>query len=211
MGFHIHIVDDHRLFRQGLKILVENIPGITKITETNNGQEFISFLQTEQPDLILIDIEMPVLNGVEATKAAIRLFPDLKVIALSMFGDEEYYQQMIDAGARGFLLKNTDFSEVKNGIFAVLEGGNCFSEEILYKIIQNKTPRVEISDDILSDREKDILFEICLGLSNHEIAEKLSISKRTVDKHRSNILFKTNSKNTASLVMYAIKHNLIEP
>ena len=211
MGIHIHIVDDHRLFRQGLKILIENLPNVDKITESNNGQEFITFLQTEHPDLVLMDIEMPIINGVEATRHAMQLFPDLKIVALSMFGDEDYYYQMIDAGARGFLLKNTDFSEVKNAISAVLEGSNYFSEELLYAIIRNiKTHKTETSDDLLSEREKCILLEICSGLSNQEIADKLSISKRTVDKHRSNILLKTNSKNTASLVMYAIKHNLIE-
>lgn len=211
MGIHIHIVDDHKLFRQGLKILIENLPNIDRITETNNGQEFISFLQNECPDLVLMDIEMPVINGVEATRYGLQLYPDLKVVALSMFGDEDYYYQMIDAGARGFLLKNTDFSEVKNAISAILEGSNYFGEELLYSIIRNiKTHKSDTADDVLSEREKGILLEICSGLSNQEIADKLCISKRTVDKHRSNILLKTSSKNTASLVMYAIKNNLIE-
>jgi DNA-binding NarL/FixJ family response regulator len=211
MGLHIHLVDDHRLFRQGLRMLIENIPEVEKITESDNGQEFLDSLSFSMPDLVLIDIEMPVLNGIEATRKALQINPELKIIALSMYGDEDYYYQMIDAGARGFVIKNTDFNEVKKAIFSVLDQNNYFSEELLYALIRNiKSHKTETPENVLSDREKDILFEICKGLSNQEIADKLEISKRTVDKHRCNILLKTGCKNTASLVIYAMKHRLIE-
>lgn len=211
MGLHIHLVDDHKLFRQGLKMLIENIPNVEKITESDNGREFIESLSTSIPDLVLMDIEMPVLNGIDATREALKKYPNLKIIALSMYGDEDYYYQMIDAGVKGFVIKDTDFNEVKRAITSVLEQNNYFSEELLYSLIRNiKTHKTNFHEDVLSDREKDILIEICLGLSNQEIADKLNISKRTVDKHRYNILLKTGSKNTASLVMWAIKNRLIE-
>ncbi len=211
MGLHIHLVDDHKLFRQGLKMLIENIPNVEKITESDNGREFIDSLKTSIPDLVLMDIEMPVLNGIDATIEALKKHPDLKIIALSMYGDEDYYYQMIEAGVKGFVIKDTDFNEVKKAISSVLEHNNYFSEELLYSLIRNiKTHKTNFQEDVLSDREKDILLEICSGLSNQEIADKLDISKRTVDKHRYNILLKTGSKNTASLVMWAIKNRLIE-
>lgn len=211
MSYHIHLVDDHKLFRQGLRILIENLPDVEKISESDDGAEFLEAINSEIPSLVLMDIDMPIINGIEATRKALALYPDLKIIALSMYGDEEYYYQMIDAGARGFLLKNTDFNEVKKAIYSVLDGNNYFSEDLLYNLIRTiKTRKSEPIEDILSVREKDILFHICLGLSNQEIADKLTISKRTVDKHRCNILFKTNCKNTASLVIYAIKQHLIE-
>ena len=211
MENHIHIVDDHRLFRQGLKILIENLPNINKISESDNGSEFLEFIKTSVPTLVLMDIDMPIINGIEATRRALELYPEIKIIALSMYGDEEYYYQMIDAGARGFLLKNTDFNELKKAIYSVLEGNNYFSEELLYLLIRNiKTHKTEPDDNILSIREKDILLHICKGLSNQEIAEELSISKRTVDKHRCNIILKTNCKNTERLVIYAIKKQLNE-
>jgi DNA-binding NarL/FixJ family response regulator len=192
-------------------MLIENIPEVEKITESDNGQEFLDSLSFSMPDLVLIDIEMPVVNGIEATRKALQINPELKIIALSMYGDEDYYYQMIDAGARGFIIKNTDFNEVKKAIFSVLDQNNYFSEELLYALIRNiKTHKPEVHENVLSDREKDILIEICQGLSNQEIADKLEISKRTVDKHRCNILFKTGCKNTASLVIYAMKHRLIE-
>lgn len=210
MGLHVHLVDDHKLFRQGLKLLIENIDQVGKISESSNGHEFLEALANDVPDLVLIDIEMPILNGIDATKAALQLNPDLKIIALSMYGDQDYYYQMIESGVKGFVIKNSDFNEVKKAILTVLDNNNYFSEELLYSLIKNiRTHKNGISENVISEREKDILIEICRGLSNQEIAEKLQISKRTVDKHRCNILLKTGSKNTASLVIYAIKNRLI--
>jgi DNA-binding NarL/FixJ family response regulator len=128
-----------------------------------------------------------------------------------MYGEEEYYYKMVDAGAKGFLVKDSDISEVREAITTVNKGGSYFSQELLYHVIQKiKHRESESKSANLSKREKEILLKICEGLSNQEIAEALFISKRTVDKHRANLLGKTNSKNTASLILFAIRNKLIE-
>ncbi len=209
---NIYIVDDHSLFRNGLKLLLSAFPEIQVISECSTGAEFLQALKVSLPDVVLMDIEMPVMNGIEATRQAIEKYPELKIITLSMFGEEEYYYKMIDAGAKGFILKNSDIDEVIKAIKTVVQGNTYFSQELLYNVVKNfrevrKTDQIQLQ---LSQRELEILEYICKGLSNQEIAKELNISKRTVDKHRSNILSKTDTKNTASLVMFAVEHRLIE-
>ena len=213
MAYKILIVDDHKLFREGLKLLLSNLDYISEVYEAENGQVFLDLIQNGiVPDLVLMDIEMPELDGILATQAVMVTHPEIKIIALSMYGEDAYYYKMIDAGAKGFLLKNSEFDQVKEAIDTVLDGSNYFSEELLYSIIKKfKTNQKEWSNgEELSEREQEILYLICKGYSNQEIAEELFISKRTVDNHRANILFKTNTKNTASLVVYAIKNKLVE-
>lgn len=209
---NITIVDDHTLFREGLKLLLQNFSFVGSITEAENGIQFLKQLESHCPDVVLMDIDMPGIDGVETTAKALNHSPQLKIIALSMFGEEEYYYQMIGAGARGFLLKNSEVGIVREAIQTVAEGSSYFSEELLYNIVKNikKSNNSQAPQHILSEREQEILMLICKGLSNAEIAENLSISKRTVDKHRENILSKTESKNTASLVMFAIKNKLVD-
>jgi DNA-binding NarL/FixJ family response regulator len=207
----IIIVDDHQLFRNGLKMLLEASPDFEIAGEASNGEEFLRLLKTCSADVALMDINMPELDGIEATKRGLKLCPAISVIALSMYGEEEYYYKMVDAGAKGFLLKDSDISEVREAILTVRKGGSYFSQELLYHVIQKfKHRESEAKSANLSRREKEILLKICEGLSNQEIAETLFISKRTVDKHRANLLGKTNSKNTASLILFAIKNKLIE-
>jgi DNA-binding NarL/FixJ family response regulator len=208
----ILIVDDHKLFREGLKILLKNLEEVREVREAPDGEIFLTMIKTYHPDLVLMDIEMPRINGIEATVKALELYPDLKIIALSMYGDEEYFQKMVDAGVCGFLLKNSEFSEVKKAITTVMQGNNYFTEEILYKLVSRfKTKPAQVESPVsLSDRELEILLLICKGLSNQEIADKLFISKRTVDHHRASLLTKTDTKNAASLVIYAIKNKMIE-
>ena len=208
----ILLVDDHTLFRNGLKMLLDTLPGYNVTGEASNGKEFLELIAKYDYDIIFLDIEMPEINGIEAANKAIELKPDLKIITLSMYGDEEYYDQMVDAGAKGFLLKNTNLQEVKTAIDTVMSGGNYFSQELMQSLLRNyksikesKEPESE-----LSEREIEILLLICSGLSNQEIGDRLFISKRTVEKHRANILCKSNCKNTAGLVMYAIKNQIIE-
>ena len=205
------IVDDHNLFRNGLKILLTTSGHFNVVAEAENGKEFLDLLSHIQPDIVLMDIDMPVLDGIEATKEALKRYPNLKVITLSMFGEEEYYYKMIEAGVKGFLLKNSDINEVKNALITVYQGGKYFSQELLYNVVKNihSSHKEQELSEALSDREIEVLIQICNGLSNNEIADNLHISKRTVDKHRANLLDKTNSKNTAHLVMFAIKNKLI--
>jgi DNA-binding NarL/FixJ family response regulator len=207
----IIIADDHQLFRNGLKILLNAFPEFEVTGEASNGEEFLNILRNTKAEIVLMDINMPEMDGIEATRKGLKLCPDLEIIALSMYGEEEYYNKMVDAGAKGFVLKDSDISEVKEAILTVRKGGSYFSQELLYHVIQKIKHRENESKSAnLSKREKEILIKICEGLSNQEIAETLFISKRTVDKHRANLLGKTNSKNTASLILFAIKNKLIE-
>jgi len=209
----IIIVDDHLIFRQGLKsiILSENIANV--IGEAQNGTEFIKLLSDLTPDLVLMDIDMPNMNGFDATKKAIELFPDLKIIAFSMFSDEDYYYKMLDYGVKGFILKTCGINELENAIQNVMMGDSYFSNELLRKIINNlgKQDIAKSSKpDKLTNREIEVLQQICLGLTNDEIANKLDISPLTIKSHRSNLLEKTISRNTPALILFAIKNKLVE-
>jgi len=165
----------------------------------------------EQFDIVFMDIDLPETDGIEITKRAISMRPELNVIALTMYGEEDYFIRMIYAGAKGFILKNSGIQEVEEAIQNVMAGSSYFSREIMNVLVQNISKKKKtIKSEELSEREEEVLYHICRGLSNKEIANKLFISKRTVDKHRENILLKTNSKNTANLVMYAIKHGIVE-
>ena len=207
----VFLVDDHQLFREGLKLLLSNLPLIGRVRLAASGSEFLGALQEEVPDVVFMDIEMPVMNGIETTEAALERYPGLRIIALSMYGEEEYYTKMIQAGVKGFLLKNSGIREVENALLSVSQGKNYFSQEIVDGMVSNLTRRKKSSrPGELSEREAEVLLHICKGLSNKEIAGTLFLSKRTVDKHRENLLMKTGSKNTAGLVMYAIQSGIIE-
>lgn len=210
---NILLVDDHTLFRNGLKMLLDTLPGYEVTGEASNGKEFLEMVTKDKYDVIFLDIEMPYINGIDAAKRAIDNDPELKIIALSMYGEEEYFDKMVDAGVKGFLLKNSNLQEVKTAINTVMAGGNYFSQELMQNLLRNYKVGKESKDceSELSEREIEIVLLISQGLSNQEIGDQLFISKRTVEKHRANILDKTNCKNTAGLVMFAIKNQLIEP
>jgi DNA-binding NarL/FixJ family response regulator len=161
-----------------------------------------------------MDISMPRMNGIEATSKAMLKYPDLKIIALSMFGEENYYFNMLQAGVRGFILKDSGFEELLKAINKVLEGDNYFSNKILTSLIKsqadvNKTKKNGEEDIKLSKREIEVLALICEGYSNKEIAEKLSISQRTIEGNRSSLLIKTGSKDSVNLALYALKNKLL--
>ena len=157
-----------------------------------------------------MDFAMPGLDGAQTTERALARRPDLRIITLSMFGEESYYSRMVQAGARGFLLKDSDIGDVIEAIDAVMSGGSYFSPQLLSSLTGRMRTRDDVPDEQLSVREREILVAVCRGLSNQEIADELFISKRTVDKHRANILEKTGCKNTASLVVYAIRNGIVE-
>ena len=210
---NIIIVDDHLIFRQGLKsiISIENIANV--IGEASNGLELLKLLSELKPDLVLMDIDMPHMNGLDATEKAMELMPELKIIAFSMFSDEEYYYKMIDRGVKGFILKTSGIKELENAIQNVMSGDSYFSNELLRKIINNfghSTNNKPVLQDNLTEREIEILQQICLGLSTDEIAEKLFISPKTVKSHKSNLLEKTVCKNTPALILFAIKNKIVE-
>jgi len=207
----IIIVDDHRMFRESLRkiLTIEKVAEV--VAEAANGKEFLSLLDQHTPDLVLMDIAMPELNGIEATKLGIEKQPDLKVLCLSSFGDEKYYFNMVEAGAKGFVLKNAGINELENAIRDVANGGSWFSSELLQKIIVslNSKPKKNAASD-LTEREIEILKLVCESMTNEQIAEKINLSYDTVKWHRSNILAKTGCSNIAGLVIFAIKSDLIE-
>ena len=202
------LVDDHSIFREGLKrlLVAEKIADV--IGEAKNGKEFLEILEKNIPDLVLMDIAMPIMDGVEATKIATETYPDIQILALSMFDDEKYYHRMIESGVKGFVLKTADIKELEKAIIEVASGGNWFSNELLRKIITSASKKS--ANDILSHRELEVLKFICRGYSNEQIANELHLSFDTIKWHRSNILSKTACKNTASLIMYSIRNSLVE-
>ncbi len=207
----IVLVDDHTLFRNGLRGLLDGRRGCRVVGEYADGAEFVAAVPALDADIVFMDFSMPAMNGDAATAAALRLRPDLKIICLSMFGDENYYSRMVDSGARGFLLKDSDIDEVFEAVDAVSAGGDYFCRALLdsFSSTLRRGSAAEETEQI-SERERDVLLGICQGLSTQQIADTLFISKRTVDAHRANILEKTGCNNTASLVVYAMKHRLVE-
>ena len=214
----IALVDDHSLFRKGLKVLLSSRKDFSIVADVGSGEEFLEVLMQAQPDVVFMDYAMPQMNGAETTRRALEMLPDLKIITLSMFGDNAYYSDMMSSGAKGFLLKDSEFAEVVEAVETVFEGGTYFSASLLESLshsLRSTGATASVADDIaeadrLSEREIEVLLAICQGLSTQEIADKLFISKRTVDKHRANILEKSGCKNTASLVVYAIRNDFVE-
>lgn len=207
------IADDHKIFREGLKALINNEEIGIVIAEASNGKELIDILQTKKPDMAIVDISMPVMDGIEATKKALEIIPELKILALSMFGDEQYYYSMIEAGVKGFVIKTSGMHELENAIKTILAGDSYFSNELLRNIISKLSPgsgkTANSKIEKLSKREMQVLVEICKGKNNKEIAETLYISSSTIKGHKQKIFKKTNCTNTAALIVYAIKNNLI--
>lgn len=211
----IALVDDHTLFRNGLKMLLSTHPGVEVVLEAASGEEFLAEVGSVRPDVVFMDYAMPGINGAQTSEQALLLCPELKIISLTMFADNAYYSQMVASGAKGFLLKDSEFDEVVEAVDVVAGGGSYFSESLLatlsHSLRSTHSPTDNIAEaDRLSEREIEILVGICRGESTQEIADRLYISKRTVDKHRANILEKSGCKNTASLVVYAIRNGLVE-
>jgi DNA-binding NarL/FixJ family response regulator len=201
------IADDHTLFRQGLKMILEDIENIEVVADVSNGKELIDIAGIINPDLIIMDINMPVINGIETSRILLHENPDRKILVVSMYGDEQYYNSVIENGVKGFILKDADNSELRTAIKLILNGKSYFSQELLLKLIRNRQTNSQIA---LSPREKEILALICEGLSTSEIAVKLFLSERTVENHRASLLDKTGCRNSLSLVIYAIRNNLVD-
>ena len=210
MERRIILVDDHSLFRNGLRGLLEHCAGCRVVGEAASGEEFLTMIDRVETDIVFMDFAMPGLDGAQTTERALARHPELKIITLSMFGEESYYSRMVEAGAKGFLLKDSDIGDVLEAMDAVMAGGSYFSPQLLTSLTGRMRTREDAADEQLSAREREILVAVCQGLSNQEIADALFISKRTVDKHRANILEKTGCKNTASLVVYAIRNGIVE-
>ena len=211
----IAIIEDLPIVLEGIKLLINNIKDFEIVAEFSNGQEFTDNLQSFPADVILTDIDMPVMDGITATKIALSLNPELKIIALSMYNDRKYYYEMVTAGAKGFVLKQSPSNKLETAIREVHNGGNYFSEELLRSVIIEmqsiESLLVEEKKKLmkLTDRESDILNLICQGLTNKELADKLFVSVRTIESTKSRLMEKTSTRNNAGLIIWAIKNKIV--
>jgi len=213
----ILIADDHEVVRDGLKNILLTLGNISVVGEVANGEDAVNQYNTLKPDLVIMDISMPGMNGIEATRIIKENDPEAKILVLTMHDNQEYLNQIIRSGAKGFVLKNTDKDELLQAVKTVAAGENFFSKDISKLTIDNyirsakDTEKSETYKEVpLTKREIEILKFIAEGHSNQEIANKLFISYNTVDTHRKNIMHKLSIKNTAGLVRYAIEKGLIE-
>lgn len=208
----IVLVDDHSIFSKGLSLLLNEVLEFKVIGEARNGEDFLNKLPLWKPDVVLMDIKMPVMDGIQATNLALKTYPKLKIIALTMFGESHYYRSMADAGAVGFVQKNVSGSELQKAIKNVMKGESYFSDSIKKDISSyaNSDLSIEEYNEKLTEREFEVLSYIVKGLSANEIAEKMFISSRTVEGHRANLISKTGTRNVVDLVIYAIRNHLIE-
>lgn len=217
MPVRVAIADDHVLFRKGLITILELDDDLEVMYDADNGEELIKKLEAQVPEVILMDLKMPVMDGMEATKLIKAKYPEVKILILSMYDEEKFIIHCLELGANGYLLKNTDPDEVVKAIHTVVEKDFYFNNHIstvMLKGLNQKTrakgkPQFDNSVE-LTKREREILELICKELTTPEMAEKLFISNRTVEGHRKNLLEKTGAKNTAGLVVFALKNELVE-
>jgi DNA-binding NarL/FixJ family response regulator len=208
----IVLVDDHQMFREGLKFVLEQISEFEIIGAAANGQEYMELLKNTVPDVVIMDIGMPVMDGIEATRKTTENYPNVSVIALSMFGDQEYYHRMVSVGVKGFLIKEAGIDELEKAVRIVHTGNTYFSQELLRNIIVTiSNTKVKPRDaQQLSKREQEVLRMICKGFTTKEISDLLFISQKTVEGHKANLFSKTQSKNSLNLMLYAVKNKLVE-
>lgn len=210
------IADDHPMIRFGLSSLLEDCKDIKLVGEAVNGEEAVNIVMNEHVDLVVMDIKMPVLNGIEATVKIKAKEPHVKVLSFSMHDEHKYIVKMLEAGATGYILKNTGKTELISAIYKLINGENYFSAEVASVMVTPYLRKTHVDADIpvievpLTKREEQVLQLICLEYTNHEIGKRLLISARTVDTHRRNLLQKLDVKNTAGLVRYAMKTDLLE-
>jgi DNA-binding NarL/FixJ family response regulator len=209
----LFLVDDHSLVRDGMRALLSNTQGLRVVGDASNGQELLDKLPKTPADIVLMDLQMPVLDGFATLPFLRERFPEVRVLILSMLTHERYVGQVLDAGAAGYILKSADQAEIIAAIRSVAAGKRFLCSDIALELLQ-KVLHPEVAADTkkidgLSYRELEVLRLIAEGLTNNAIAEKLFVSRRTVETHRQNILEKTQVKNTAALVKYAVEHGLL--
>lgn len=209
----LYVVDDHKIVRQGIISMISENPDYVVLGEANNGHEFLETIKNapELPDIVLMDITMPVMDGISCTMELSRNFPAIKVITLTMVKQNAHIKKMLQAGAVGYILKSGDKMELFRAIDSVYAGTSYFSPSVSNEVMMNmmrikKKPTGLVT---LSSREKEVLELIARDYGNKEIADKLSISIRTVESHKQNLIAKTNTKSVAGLIVYAVRNNLI--
>jgi DNA-binding NarL/FixJ family response regulator len=209
----ILIGEDHPIVRDGLKAILLNDPTI-KIDEASNGKEVLEKISESEPDIAILDINMPILDGFATAKHISLHYPNIKMLVLSMHDHDNYIAKMFEAGAKGYMLKSNHTDELLYAIKRIHSGGVYLSPEItikhLHRILEENSIRKEQTQQVpLSKREFEVLILIAEGLTNNEIADKLFTSRRTIETHRKNLIEKTGSKNTASLIKFAIQNRMV--
>ncbi len=206
------IADDHQMFIDGLKALLKREKSIQITGEVSNGADAYEFIRQQPPDLLITDISMPGMSGVELTRLVKLNFPEVKVLVLSMYNDREIVSEILMSEAEGYILKNTGRQELLNAIHRIADNSTYYSNEVLNIMMtrMKKQKAIEKNTAVLTSREIEIVKLIMEEFSSEEIAEKLFISKRTVDTHRKNIIQKTNTRTLVGLIKFAIENSLVE-
>ena len=206
------IADDHTVFRQGLRMVLNDDPQLQLLTEAKDGEQLLDRLKFHEPDVILLDLKMPGMDGIEATRLIREKYPEVKILILTMHDDEQLILHLLEAGANGYLIKNADAEEIKLALHACAESGYYFSDYVstlMLKSLKNKTAPKYKSGISLNDREKEVLQLICEGLTAVEIGKKIFLSHRTVEGIKASLLDKTGARNTAGLIMYPVKQGIV--
>jgi len=211
----VAIADDHKIFRKGVILSLRQYTNIKFVQEAENGQDLIDGLAESNPDIILMDLKMPVKDGIETTKYINKHFPSIRIIILTMYEDERFVGHLMDSGANGYLLKSTEPAEIKKAISDVMRTGfylNNFVNKILIKKNYSKqkfNPNLN-SEVVISEREKEVLTLVCMEYTAQEIAQKMEISARTVEAIKDRLMERFGVKNSVGLVFYSMKNSLID-
>jgi DNA-binding NarL/FixJ family response regulator len=216
MLIRVVIADDHSVVRQGLRAWLERSGYIQVVGEAADGREAVAMVDELKPDVVMMDIAMPMLNGIDATAQVMRRRPDTKVIILSMHADESYILRALGAGAKGYLLKESTETDVLPAVRSVTEGKPYVTPSIARVLLEDyirmlKQNNLQDSYDLLTEREREVLQLLAQGKSNKEVAQVLDLSPHTIESHRTNMMQKLNLHNTAEIVLYAVRKGIVVP
>jgi len=211
----VAIADDHKIFRKGVILCLRPYANIKFVLEADNGEDLLNNIKEADPHVVLMDLRMPVKDGIEATKYISKHYPHIAVLVLTMFEEEKFVTHLMENGANGYLLKNADPLEIKKAITEVVAKGyylNNFVNRILLKRSHAKTKNVTVpsASTEINDKEKEVLRYICMEFTSQEIGDKMSVSSRTIETIKERLMERFGVKNTAGLVFYAVKNELVE-
>jgi two-component system, NarL family, response regulator DegU len=208
--FKVYIADDHTLFRKAMVNLLQTFDGVSEVKDAENGKELLTLIKYEVPDVAIVDLQMPVMDGAETCENIIDKYPNVKIIILTMHDSDKYVLHMMEMGVHAFLLKNTEPDELEKALHSVVEKDFYHNEWVVSIMRKNvRSQRPNFSNDELTDREKQIVQLVCRELSSKQIADKLSVSERTIENHRATIMKKLSVKNTIGLVHYAYQSGIM--
>jgi DNA-binding NarL/FixJ family response regulator len=212
---NISIADDYKIFREGLKVGLSADPNLQIISEADNGEDLLKVLEKSLPDVIIMDLKMPLMDGMEATKQVRKKYPSVKVLVVSMYEDDKFIIHLMENGANGYLLKNAEPEEIRRSIYAVHENGYYFNDlvnkALLKKLVIKNNLKPSFNQNIdLSEREQEVLKLICEEKTAAEIAKQIYLSPRSVEGIRQRLIEKVGVRNTAGLVMFAVKNGIVD-